>query len=265
MTPTQTYKPKLLGEFIKNFEYYDCKNSAEGIICSSFLPLGTVQLLFQFGTEVNHKTAFNDDWEDRPNVFIGGPYDHAYKMKLIQSSEIFAVTFYPGMSKYFISTPICELKNMLVKPSDIWGKECDYISEKLCEDNSIQQRSSIIENFLLTKYRGIATSPIDDITTDIIRKNGLGKVGDYARLANLSESRFRKRFAIEVGVSPKIFKKIIRISALSSYYQNNSVSSLTSLACKFSYFDQSHFIREFKSITGISPNNYFRNERFVQF
>lgn len=260
----KTYKPKYLARFISGFDYY-LQEAESDFINYALLPLGTVQLLFQFDTHVEHNTIFTKGWQNRPDIFVAGPYDKGYEMKLSPSAKIFSVTFKPSMFRYFTSYAISELKNQLLHPTQIWGKEANRLIERVTIAKNNYSRLAIIEEFLLKHFREINHSPIENAVFEVLTSKGMGRINNYARLSGLSIARFRKRFSEEVGLSPKEFQRLIRINTLSKFYSKNSKVKLTWLAHQFEYFDQSHFIKEFKFITGHTPYSYLKNKRFLQF
>lgn len=212
--PLEKYSPVFLGEYIDSFEYYDF-HSLKLNELQTILPLGTVQIIFQLNTEVCHKTAFSNGWKDRPDSFIGGPFDKGYLMKVSPSSKIFVIILKPGTARYFMKIPVSELRNRLVNPIDIWGKDGIHWLEKINTAGSNAERVRISENFLLKRLSGLNTSPVQNCVSKIISQSGFCRISDLAGHCNLSISYFRKKFTEEVGLSPKQFQKIIRINILS--------------------------------------------------
>jgi hypothetical protein len=59
------------------------------------------------------------------------------------------------------------------------------------------------------------------------------------------------------GVSPKQLSKIIRLQATLKMIADDNFSSLTSVAYSGNYYDQAHFIKDFKEFTGVSPKEFY--------
>lgn len=253
-----------LYDYIESFSYYFSDNNQSNIYQYSMLPIGRVQLLFQYETFVAHKTIKSKKWQDRPNIFIAGPFTKSYEMKLNSSSRILAITFRPTMFKYFSNIDISEIKNELINPKDIWGTIANELLDILSQLNSIEQKIVAIEDFLVKLYNNKKKSQISEILDYFFSFNKNVKISDFSKIANLSESRFRNKFREEIGLSPKEYQKLIRINNLSKMFISER-TNLTNIAYRFGYFDQSHFIKEFKSVTNQSPKIYFKNSRFLQF
>ena len=108
----------------------------------------------------------------------------------------------------------------------------------------------------MEKFSATRTSVIDLAIHSIQAQNGFVEIYSLASLTSLSSAQFRKRFKEEVGISPSEYCKIMRTNASISLISNSSPSRLTDITYKLGYFDQSHFIKDFKSITGLAPKSF---------
>ena len=90
---------------------------------------------------------------------------------------------------------------------------------------------------------------------DLIKRLASGKLLD-AKEINISKRRLEQRFQKEIGISQKLYLRTIRINKVINHIRANENIKLTQVAYQFGYFDQSHFIRDFKSFTGQSPRQF---------
>ena len=81
---------------------------------------------------------------------------------------------------------------------------------------------------------------------------------DLAKQLHISQSPLEKRFRKIVGTSPKKFSSIVRFKHTIQYY--NPQSSLTELGYEAGFYDQAHFIKEFKKFTGENPESFFSSK-----
>lgn len=68
-----------------------------------------------------------------------------------------------------------------------------------------------------------------------------------------------RKFSSAIGISPKQLSKIIRIQATLKTLLTKEITSLTDLAYENEYFDQAHFIKDFKEFTGLTPKEFYGN------
>ncbi|MEL6485347.1 MAG: AraC family transcriptional regulator, partial [Bacteroidota bacterium] len=100
------------------------------------------------------------------------------------------------------------------------------------------------------------------VATQWIYDNDIIRVQDIAQKLDISSVTLRNLFDEHVGVTPKELIKITRthnVLKQCAFFNEN----LTELCYEFGYFDQSHFIKEFKSVMGITPKAYFKNEQLA--
>ena len=74
----------------------------------------------------------------------------------------------------------------------------------------------------------------------------------------LASSKFEKRFRAAVGASPRKFASIVRLKNVLQQYP--TADSLTGLGYEAGFYDQAHFIKEFKAFTGDTPEDFFRKQ-----
>ena len=92
----------------------------------------------------------------------------------------------------------------------------------------------------------------------IIKNEGLGKMSDVRDHVYLTERTFERNFMNEVGLTPKQFARIIQFQTSLSKVEDMRFANMSELAFDSGFSDQSHFIRVFKSYTGLSPKQYQR-------
>jgi transcriptional regulator GlxA family with amidase domain len=77
----------------------------------------------------------------------------------------------------------------------------------------------------------------------------------------LSKRRqLERKFKKHIGVSPKQLGKVIRLQTALKMLLNEETESLTHIAYESEYYDQAHFIKDFKEFTGTNPKDFLGNE-----
>ena len=90
----------------------------------------------------------------------------------------------------------------------------------------------------------------------VYQSNGLTRVDALVDEACLSQRQFERVFKEQIGFSAKSFMNIVRFKSLIDAYSKGR-NSLTDLAYEYGYYDQSHFIKDFKAFSGYTPRVYF--------
>jgi len=159
---------------------------------------------------------------------------------------------------HFSSRPAHELFNLSVSLGELFDKDSvDEMEEKLAVAYTDKQRIQIVERFLLSQLKDIQTDKmIMEAVKIIYQTKGTIRIKELNKRLFISQSPFEKRFRKLVGATPKKFASIVRFNAVLDHLGN--ARSLTDISYDNNYFDQAHFIKDFKQYTGDTPENFKR-------
>jgi AraC-like DNA-binding protein len=180
-----------------------------------------------------------------------------YMLSVENNLTFFTIKFQPWMNRYFFETiepkGIVDLEDYNVKLTGIY--------EQLKQKHAMKQLVKSADELFLNK--NIVLSPkmifTQELCEFIIKKDGLVKVKDLARQFNKSRQYINKTFRREVMCSLKTFITSVRIVSLVKQKAKSDDLSLIQLTYDFGYFDQAHFINDFKKVCGVTPSYYFEN------
>ena len=167
------------------------------------------------------------------------------------------VHFKDGGAATFIRHPIHELfRESISLDNFLLRSELLVLEEQLCEATTDLGKIKVVEQFLISRMRPELQDQLVLAALGIIHKSkGNIRIKELAEQLHISQSPLEKRFRQVVGASPKKFASIVRFKhALHSYDPGNS---LTDLGYEAGFYDQAHFIKEFKSFTGETPEDFF--------
>lgn len=131
------------------------------------------------------------------------------------------------------------------------------VEEKLAIASTDKQRIKIIEQFLLSQFKNIQTDKlIIEAVKLIYQSKGTIKVKELNEKLFISQSPFEKRFRKVVGTTAKKFASIVRFNSVPD--NMNEAKTLTEICYENHFFDQAHFIKDFKQFTGDTPEIFRR-------
>lgn len=130
------------------------------------------------------------------------------------------------------------------------------VEEKLQLAKSDLERIYIVECFLISEINfGTKDSLIAIAIEKIKLFNGNIRIAEIAKELFISESTFERRFKRKVGTIPKKFAQIIRLRyILGQMDRKGHIDEIM-------HYDQAHFIKEFTSLTGLTPKEYQRQNK----
>lgn len=156
---------------------------------------------------------------------------------------------------------------------DILRNDSNLIMEQLESSKDIYEMSCCMDAYfirkLLQQKHKYYTTAIPAISNIILQNKGIVSLDKLANLANMSIRNFERRFIEEVGMSPKLYSRIIRFYNAVENKMLHPEKSWTDITYEGEYFDQTHFIKEVKTFSGKTPDELFKNtpppaENFIE-
>jgi AraC-like DNA-binding protein len=177
------------------------------------------------------------------------------------------VRFKPGGALPFLRLPMHEITDHTLHLNDLWGRVGTYLAEQLYEALTIPAKIARLENELL--QRVLCTPTVDTLTMDtlhyILNTKGSVSVRDLTNHAALSERQLERRFRQHTGISPKMFARMIRFRSAAMMLQQQPQLPLQDLVYASGFYDQAHFIHDFKAFAGLTPTEYQARQHDVGF
>lgn len=180
--------------------------------------------------------------------------------------KILAAHLKPFGLAYFTQKPIHTLP-WLIDTEELYGDIARRFLKKVNSSNSVEQMFDEVEKVFLENILIRDLSLITNAVELIENSEGQIEVAELSRQLGVSERTLRNHFYDHIGCSPKEYLRIVKLKRI-VYQMKHSKDLLTRIAYDNDYFDQAHFIKEIKNITGHPPNK-LRKEisdfRFLQF
>ncbi|PWJ57386.1 helix-turn-helix protein [Dyadobacter jejuensis] len=229
------------------------------------IPDGCIEMAFILGDDIKRYTS-QDAYLLQPRAMVLGQTIKPFYIEPTGYVNTFAIRFHPYGFANLVPMPIKNLANKETPLSELFEKQTAVsIENEIIKANSSSERIEIIEKFLFDRLHDKST--IDKIvktTIDaLLLTNGSASIGTILK-DNLPKRRqLERNFANQIGVSPKQLGKVIRLQTALKMLLNQKSENLTNIAYESQYFDQSHFIKDFKAFTGISPKSFLDDENMA--
>lgn len=193
-----------------------------------------------------------------PAFAITGLRKFAKPILLSENTEIILIKFKPCEAALFFTPPQQDFFQTSVSLHDLCdGEDVLKLEDALLEDSSLNEKIESIENFLISLIKSNEVDLlIKTAVQQIFLSSGTTRIKELATSLNMSLDAFEKRFRKIIGTSPKQYSSIVRLTH--AIRQKQSGQSIADIAYSFDYFDQSHFLKDFKLFTGKTPVDYFK-------
>ncbi|CAM5705346.1 helix-turn-helix domain-containing protein [Mycolicibacterium aubagnense] len=254
MTGPQLRRPRPpLNQHIDFFGYWSHGGRASDR--SRALPRGAATVVIDVGGR-DRVDFFSSDGASRVPVepaFLTGPGTLSYVTRIDPGEAVLTIHFRPGGALPFFGIPLADLENACVNLVDLWGAGAALLRERLIATPSWPRRIEIVEDFLLTRLRPIHHSLVP-VLHAAERRPSL-RVSEAAELTGFSAKRLIATFRNEIGLTPKAYLRVRRLQAALRLLDADAGAG-ADIAAALGYFDQPHFVREFRGFTSITPTQY---------
>ncbi|WP_294317607.1 helix-turn-helix transcriptional regulator [uncultured Chryseobacterium sp.] len=224
----------------------------------TIVPDGCMEMIFHYG-DLYKQYLDNGNSIIQPRCFVIGQLTRPLEIEPTGETGIFSVRFHPEGFLPFIAIPIKEMENTAVSLEKLFGKDAQEIEQQILNANSTSERIKLIEIFLLNRLTDAET--IDRIVKStvetIITANGQLSVDELSTLTQVDRRQLLRKFSSAIGLSPKQLSRTIRLQTALKMLLNDQFSNLADLAYENEYYDQAHFIKEFKEFTGSTPKEFY--------
>ena len=257
----QTFQPhpdlSALVKFYWTLEVpYDPNNEKQKII-----PDGCIEMTFNLKDSIKRYTS-ETDYVIHPNSMVMGQRTKSYFIEPVGDVDSFAICFYPYGFANFVGTPLEKLVDVETPIEQLFGEDvASTLKQRMFQANGTQERIEIIEAFLLEKLNENSTvEHLVKTTVDaLLATDGSSSITQILKDDLSKRRQLERNFKKQIGISPKQLGKVLRLQAALKRMLNDQ-ESLTNVAYESDYFDQAHFIKDFKEFIGTTPKEFLENE-----
>jgi AraC-like DNA-binding protein len=225
---------------------------------NTIVPDGCMKMIFHHADPYKHHTSDGRSFI-LPKSFVIGQLTQPYEVEPVGRTGTFFVCFHPNGFSPFTTIPLKDMENTAVSLDTLFGKDGIDIGEKILNAENTEERISLIETFLFNRLASVET--IDHIVKStietILTGNGQISIDELCKRTNINRRQLARKFSSTIGLSPKQLSKTIRLQATLKTLLTEHDTTLTDLAHNNDYYDQAHFIKDFKEFTGLTPKEFY--------
>jgi len=252
LTPDQP-----LGQYINSFVYYrdyDPEHSIEKL-----LPDGSVNIIIELD-EIKRYT-FEETLKPKTKcikAWISGMQNAPIFFSAEKRSCMFVVQFRAGGSYPFLHIPAAELNDLIIDAELIFGPDILELREKLLECASPEKMFVLAGQWFFhrAKKSTLPEGVVNFATIQILEKPTINNLQVIASKTGYSQKQFIQIFKKFVGLTPKSYQRIIRFNKTLAEIEKYKSINWQQISFDCGYYDQAHFINEFKYFSGINPSEY---------
>ncbi|MEZ4641334.1 MAG: helix-turn-helix domain-containing protein [Chloroflexota bacterium] len=239
--------------FVRSFWYFASTTPLQKFREEYMHPGGGWGIIFNLGDRL-----YLDGEPVTDPVFLDGTNTISRKMGFAGRIELIGIRFSESGAYSCLGLPLHYLKNETAILDSTTNLNLLHLYARLYETPILAMRIKLLEGWILKQLTvGRQCSPLIPQSLTLLRHtNGAMSIPIMAQELAVSQRHLERLFLSQVGMSPKQYSCLLRIEAARLALRQYPTQTTTELAFALGYYDQSHFIREFKAVVGVPPNTY---------
>jgi len=218
-------------------------------------PFGSFELILNLRNPPQMQILGDNKHFKQPDSFYPGQFTKPFILDFTKSSKCVGVSFHPWVGNFLYNIPAKEFTDKTIPLNSI-SNENDLL-DKLLHSNNESDLILILETYLLEKIKDYEMDSVTNlIAKTIICNPSTPNFKNILCSLGISRRRIEQRFVYSIGLSMGSFVRKIRFQNVVSLIQTDPMKSLSYIGLEAGYYDQAHFIREFKEFSGLTPKEF---------
>jgi AraC-like DNA-binding protein len=258
------FKQFLPSDILKPYvrHYYIFESDSDAEFEDTVFPSGDMEAIFNLG-DGTWESSVDDQFIITPKIELWGQITKPLAIRSKGKHTMLGIKFFTHSASYFFNNEIGAFNDQISDLVDLMGNPVKILHAQLLETKDETKRIELIETFLLKKLisnekKLFRVDKVAHILKSIKINPAENNISNIASRHGITPRYLHKLIYQHTGLSPSSFNKINRFQLSLKLITKND-QPFTAIAYDSGYFDQSHFIRDFKSFTGFTPSAYLEN------
>ncbi len=218
-------------------------------------PDGLLELVFHYRTPFACRQA-GEEFEPQARSVAVSQTRRWLEIRPRGASGLISVRFQPWGAYHFFRPPVSEVADVQMPVEMLWGRDAAELEARLAEAAGDAERVALVEAFLLAQLERHHKEDVEPLVRAVWRRRGRVAISSLCRQLGVGERRLQRTFASALGTSPKGFARLSRFLNACRVLRDGLEPTLTDAGLACGYYDQSHFIADFKAFSGLTPRAF---------
>ncbi len=210
---------------------------------------------------VNTRDCSAANFQELKNSWITGIYTSPLTYQSEQNATTLSIQFESYGLSYLLGISAAELNKQVVETELILNKSIIELREKIIDQSTFENRVRVIEEYLFKTFQ--AKKDITGIVKHITQHRNFSQLTlkRMSTACGYSQKHVIANFRHVIGVTPKKLQNLLKINQSLALLSSQSPASIAQIAYDCGFFDQSHFIKNFKEVTSLTPQAYIKKQK----
>lgn len=219
----------------------------------NYMPSPDQAMFINLFTRFKSKKSGQENFNGVTSCTLIGPQITPFKLLVEESHKAVSIIFQPGGLHRFLSIPMTEIFDNGYSGREVIGREIEELLDKSHDTASSDELDRIIQGYFLRELSRVKESlPIDQALQHLL-VNYNASLDSIAAMACMSVRNFERKCKERLGMSAKMYARIARFHKAYRILESSPVVSWTDLTYEVGYYDQTHFIKDFKEFARFTP------------
>ncbi|MBI4931184.1 MAG: helix-turn-helix transcriptional regulator [Bacteroidetes bacterium] len=256
------FKPNpSLADYVQLIWIMESENETEKYEKSQIMPDGIVEVIFHYEEPfITHEQ--NGEKFKQPKGFAVSMMRKYIEIESDGKTGFISIRFFPWGAYHFFKEPIKYFLDQTIDSEKLWKEQNEKMLKKISSTSNHEEKINIVEDFLVEQLKENKQNDkqIDDAVKLIRTSKGQIPIEEIAEKVFLTKRTLERKFLETVGTSPKIFSRITRFLNICHHLEEHRNKTLTQLTYECGYYDQAHFIKDFREFSGFTPKEFFAKQ-----
>jgi AraC-like DNA-binding protein len=258
----KTYKPSAaLSTLIRELQVYHANWNEEENLPPPFITClaNTEQNLYFYLNDPIKVVLPTGKEIPAPQAIVTGPKYKTAGLLFGKDHLMIKVAFHPTGTYRLLGINMRETVNNGLNAVDFWGNDVNEVVKELQQTSSYDLMIATVCRFIENRFDQSCRTeePIDRVSIQMLDPLKNYTLEEWASLACLSLRQFERNFMTRVGISPKLFIRIVRFEYAMKIKNCGTCKSWSEIALECGYTDSSHLLKEFKEFAEFPPGRFY--------
>lgn len=244
------------------FIYHEAYSPAHRV--DRFLPDGNVEIIIDLHDQPQYiyDNESLKEIQTCRNVWASGVRTEPITIPSGKNSSMLIIVFKRGMAYPFFPFPMNEIADSVVDADLIWGNDFALLREQINEHKQSERKFAIVEEHLVQNYldRMIVNPCVEYAIGRLVADPASVTIANLTGKIGYSQKHFISMFTRQIGITPKGYLKLMRFQKTIEMIESTLDLDWPQLALTAGFYDQAHFIHDFKTFSGFTPADYSRRK-----
>lgn len=230
-------------------DFGNCPVSIEG----HFMPSPDQAMFINLYTRIKSKRSGENKFNIATSCTLIGAQITPFKLLVEESHKSVSIIFQPGGLNRFLNIPMTELFDNGYSAREVIGREVEELLDKSHDTISSAELDDIVQSYFLRKLSHVREALPLDFALQYLLANHSTNMDVIAGMACMSIRSFERKCKERLGMPAKMYARIARFHKAYKILESRPAISWTNLAYEAGYYDQMHFIKDFKEFAKLTP------------